>query len=224
MTVFDIVVNFRKILLDGLSVTIMLGVIMLIGGMVLGSIYAGILSAKDGNKAVRIAKKIVHILVEIFRGAPLLTLLFFGFYGLAYMGFRLNDYTSCCIVLILYAGAYICEIVRSGLESIPKGQWEAGYCLGLSYLEVMRFVIFPQAFKIFLPALIGFFIAAVKDTSIVSLIGCNDIFAIAKVVINRTNMPLQVYGIVAVCFFLFCFPMSLWVRHLEKKAGIRSAK
>lgn len=224
MTFFDIVVNFRKILWDGLSVTIMLGIVMLVGGTILGSIYAGILATKSNHKAVRIAKKIVHVMVEIFRGAPLLTLLFFGFYGLSYLGFRLNDYTSCCMVLIFYAGAYICEIVRSGLEAIPKGQWEAGYCLGLSYLEVMRFVIFPQAFKIFLPALIGFFIAAVKDTSIVSLIGCNDIFAIAKVVVNRTNMPLQVYAIVAICFFVFCFPMSLWVKHLENRGKVRPAK
>ena len=98
MTFFDIVVNFRKILWDGLSVTIMLGIVMLVGGTILGSIYAGILATKSNHKAVRIAKKIVHVMVEIFRGAPLLTLLFFGFYGLSYLGFQLNDYTSSLLI------------------------------------------------------------------------------------------------------------------------------
>lgn len=217
MNVIEVVYNFRKILIEGASVTLMLGVIMLLGGTVLGSVYASILAMKGDSKLLKGAKKVIHFLVELFRGAPLLTLLFFGYYGLAYLGFQLDGYTACCIVLIFYAGAYICEIVRSGLESISKGQWEAGYCLGLTYLEVMRYIIFPQAFKIFLPSLMGFFIAAVKDTSIVSLIGCSDIFAMAKTVINRTNMPLEIYSIVALFFFVFCFPMSLWVSHLEKK-------
>lgn len=217
MSTFEVIVNFKKILIEGAGVTIILGVVMLLGGAILGSIYAAILSMDNSLKGVKVLKKVVHFLVEIFRGAPLITLLFFGYYGLAYLGVRLDEMTSCMFVLILYAGAYICEIVRSGLEAISKGQWEAGYCLGLSYLEVMRFIIFPQAFNIFLPSLIGFFIAAVKDTSIVSLIGCEDIFAMAKTVINRTNMPLQIYTVVAIFFFVFCFPMSRFVKRLERK-------
>ncbi len=217
MSTIEAIYNFRKILLEGAAATIMLGVIMLLGGSVLGGIYASILTMKGNGNVLRAVKRAIHFLVEIFRGAPLLTLLFFGYYGLAYMGFQLDGYTSCCLILILYAGAYICEIVRSGMESITRGQWEAGYCLGLTYLEVLRFIIFPQAFKVFLPSLIGFFIAAVKDTSIVSLIGAGDIFAMAKTVINRTNMPLQIYMAVALFFFIVCFPMSVAVRHLERK-------
>lgn len=213
----EAVIRFKDILIEGALVTIALGAVMLVGGAILGSIYAAVLSMKSDSKAIKVFKKVIHTLVEVFRGAPLLCLLFFGYYGLAYLGVDMDEYSSCCLVLILYAGAYICEIVRSGLEAISSGQWEAGYCLGLNYLEVMRFIIFPQAFKIFLPSLIGFFIAAVKDTSIVSLIGCNDVFSIAKTVINRTNMPLQIYIVVALFFFLFCFPMSMLVRKLEKK-------
>lgn len=217
MNFWEAIFTFRKLLIDGAVVTLMLAVVMLSGGLVVGSIAAAGLSLKSDKKWAKIIKGFFKGYIEIFRGAPLLTLLFFGYYGLAYLGFHLDEYTACSIVLILFAGAYICEIVRSGLESIPMGQWEAGFCLGLNYFEVMRFIIFPQALKIFLPALIGFFISAMKDTSIISLIGCKDIFKEAAVVINRTNLALPIYSLVALFFFIFCFPLSVLVRKLEKR-------
>lgn len=217
MEVFNVIWGFRKLFLSGAKVTILLAVIMIIGGTILGSIAAAAQSVKSDKKIAKVVRAFFRGYVELFRGAPLLTLLFFGYYGLAYLGIDIDEYAACGIVLVLYAGAYICEIVRSGLESISKGQWEAGYCLGLNYLEVMIYIIFPQAFRIFLPALVGFFIAGIKDSAIVSLIGCKDIFKQASVVINKTDMALEIYAMIALFFFVVCYPLSLLVKKLEKR-------
>lgn len=217
MEILTIVWNFRKIFLTGLAITLQLSIIMLIGGLILGSLAAAGLSLKGKKKSVKILKNVIRVYVEIFRGSPLLIQLFFGYFGLAYLGLQLEANVACSVILILYAGAYVCEIVRSGLESIPKGQWEAGYCIGLNYFEVMAFIIFPQAFRIFLPSLIGFFISSIKDTSIVSLIGCTDLMKQTQIVINKTGRALELYIVLAITFFIICYPLSLYVKKLEKR-------
>lgn len=215
MDAFRSIFQFRYIILQGIKETLLLSVIMMAGGIIVGSLAAIGLTAHRKSRAFSILKKIIRLYVEMFRGAPLLILLFFGYYGFSYLGFRSDPNVSCGIILILYAGAYICEIVRSGIEAIPKGQWEAAECLGLSGTDEMRFVIYPQALKVFRPSLIGFFIAAVKDTSIVSLVGCSDIFAQASVVVNRTGAAMAMYITIAIFFFIICYPMSAYVRRSE---------
>lgn len=217
MAGFATVLSYYVILLEGLKITIGLSVVMIIGGLLVGTLAAGGLCIRSKTIPVRILKVIIRIYVDLFRGSPILLQLFFGYYGLAYAGINLDIFTACSVVLILYAGAYTCEIVRSGIESISKGQWEAGYCVGMSGLDVMRFIIFPQAFRIFLPTLMGFYIGVIKDTSIVSLVGCDDIVKQSKVIINQTALPIQTYLIVAFAFFVMSYPMSLYVTKLEKR-------
>lgn len=211
--------KFYNVLLQGLEVTLELSAIMIVGGLTLGVLTAVGLSAKGKSIGVKILKGVIRIYVELFRGSPLLLQLFFGYYGLAYAGVELDVFTACSFILVLYAGAYICEIIRSGIESISRGQFEAGYSVGLSYFDVMRFVIFPQAFKIFLPTLMGCFISIIKDTSVVSLIGCTDLFQQARIVINKTSMSIQTYLLIALIFFMICYPLSFYVRKLERKKG-----
>lgn len=214
---FGTVLSYYVILLSGMKITIGLSVVMIIGGLLVGILAAVGLSVRSKKLPFTILKAVIRIYVELFRGSPLLLQLFFGYYGLAYAGVEIDMFTACSIVLILYAGAYTCEIIRSGIESIPKGQWEAGYCIGLSGLDVMRFVIFPQAFRIFLPTLMGFFIGIIKDTSIVSLVGCDDIVKQSRTIINKTGMPIQTYLIIAFFFFIISYPLSLYVTKLEKR-------
>lgn len=217
MEAIQAVYRFRVIFLAGLKVTIMLSLTMMIGGVILGCLTAIGLSAKGKSKAVLLLKKVITVYVELFRGAPLLILLFFGYYGLAYLGINVDSYTACGLILVLYAGAYICEIIRSGIESIPKGQYEAAYCVGLNYIDVLRFIILPQAFRIFLPTLVGFFISAIKDTTIVSLIGCADLMKQGVVIINKTGLALEIYILIAIVYFVICYPLSLYVRKLESR-------
>lgn len=217
MAGFATVLSYYVVLLNGLKITIGLSVIMIIGGLLVGTLTACGLCIRSKSIPVRILKGIIRIYVGFFRGAPILLLLFFGYYGIAYAGIELDIFTACSIVLILYAGAYTCEIIRSGIESIPKGQWEAGYCVGMNGFDIMRFIIFPQAFRIFLPTVMGFYIGAIKDTSIVSLVGCNDIVKQSKIIINQTSLPMQTYLIIALIFFAISYPMSLFVTKLEKR-------
>ena len=214
---FDKIFAFSTILLDGLKITVGLSIVMIIGGLMVGILTAIGLSLKGKSVPVRIIKAVIRVYVELFRGSPLLLQLFFGYYGIAYAGIDLDIFTACSIVLILYAGAYTCEIIRSGIESISKGQTEAGYSVGLSSLDVMRFVIFPQAFRVFLPTLMGFFIGVIKDTCIVSLVGCEDIVKQSQVIINRTGLPIQTYTIIAIVFFVISYPLSLYVKKLEQR-------
>lgn len=211
------VLSFHHVLLTGLLVTVELSAIMIAGGLVLGALAAVGLTVKGNALPFRIIRRVVRIYVELFRGSPLLLQLFFGYYGLSYTGINIDIFSACSIVLVLYAGSYICEIIRSGIEAIPKGQLEAGCSVGLNYFDIMRFIIFPQAFKIFLPTLVGCFISLIKDTSVVSLIGCTDLFISAKVVINKTSLPIQTYLLIALAFFVICYPLSLLVRRLEKR-------
>lgn len=217
MNILETLWTYRKLLLMGLKVTIQLSLIMLVGGLILGSLAAAGLSLKSKKKPIKILQVVIRVYVEIFRGCPLLIQLFFGYFGISYLGINIGSFTACGVVLVLYAGGYICEIVRSGLEAIPKGQWEAGYCIGLNYLEIMRYSIFPQAFRIFVPSLVGFFVMAIKDTSVVSLIGCADFMQEASIVINKTGMALEIYAAVAVVYFIINYPLSLWVKNMEKR-------
>lgn len=214
---FSEILPYWKAILSGLLVTVELSAIGIVGGLLLGIITSSILTVKSKSKVVLVLKKIVQLYLMIFRGCPLLIQLFFGYYGIAYLGVDMPTFVACSYVLVLYSGAFICEIIRSGIESIPKGQTEAGLCVGLTYFNVITDVILPQAMKISMPTLIGFFITMIKDTSIVSMVGGMDLIKQAKNIMTRTGLPLQVYFITAVIYFIICFPLSMYVKKLEER-------
>lgn len=206
------VFKFMPLMLQGLGVTLILSVIIIIGGTLLGLLVAVAYTTKN-----KIPSRIVGIYVYIFRGTPLLLQLFVGYYGIAYLGVDINIWVAVSVVMILYAGAYISEIFRSGIESIPKGQYEAAACLNLSKWVTFTRVIIPQVMRKVSPSLIGAYIGFVKDTSIASLIGFSEFLKKSKIAINSTKLPLQVYFVVGVIFFLICFPMSRVTAIMEKK-------
>jgi polar amino acid transport system permease protein len=158
--------------------------------------------------------------VEIFRGTPLLIQLFMAFYGIPYLGRRLylnmaiDIDTATVAVFTLYGGAFVAEIVRSGIQAIPKGQTEAAYSVGLSHLQTIICVVLPQAFKISLPPLIGFYLATIKDTSI---IGYNELVKEAQSLTNVISAPFEIYIIVAAVYFVICYPLSFMVKKIEAR-------
>lgn len=217
---FANLIPFWKAFLSGLLVTVELSVIAIVGGLLIGILTSSVLTVKNNTPVMRVLKAIVKVYVAMFRGAPLLILLFFGYYGIAYLGVDMPIFVACSYVLCLYGGAYICEIIRSGIESIPKGQMEAGLCIGLTYFKVMTKIILPQALKIAMPTLVGFFLNIIKDTSIVSMVGGMDLIKQAKNVMTRTQLPLQVYFITALIYFIICFPLSNYVKKLERRKSL----
>ncbi len=210
--------GFRSMLLEGFLITVLLSVIAIIGGTILGMIVAVGYTGKN-----KILRAILTIYVEIFRGSPLLLQLFIGYFGMAYLGFELSIWEACIYIMILYTGAYVSEIIRSGIESIPKGQYEAAKCIGLSKIDTLRVIILPQTFKKVKFTLIGFFIGLTKDTTIASLVGFNELLKQSKLVINATGYPLQVYFVVGALFFIMCLPLSKFAEKNSVKGASRAA-
>ena len=125
--------------------------------------------------------------------------------------------------LTVYSGAYIAEIVRGAIQSIPKGQTEAANALGMSALQRVRLVILPQAVRVMIPPLVGFFIALVKDSSLVSAIGYIDLTRSGKIVGNLTMNPMLSFVFVAVFYFVICYSLSRLARYSERKLQINLA-
>jgi polar amino acid transport system permease protein len=117
----------------------------------------------------------------------------------------------------VYQGAYIAEIFRSGIESVPKGQWEVSQILGLTRAQAFSFVVLPQTGKIVLPPLVGQYLSLIKDTSIVSMIGMSELMHGGQAIVDRIGKPVEIYGLVALIYFVVCFPLSQWVRHHDRR-------
>jgi polar amino acid transport system permease protein len=210
---WQVVVESRNVLLGGFLVTVQLSVLAIALGTSLG-LVVGLIRTTH----VPVLAQIARGYIEVFRGSPLLMQLFFVYFGLPYLGFDVDRLFAAVLALTLYSGAYIAEIIRAGIESVPKGQIEAAYSLGLSFYEVMRYVVLPQTVTVALPPLIGFYIGLVKDTSLATIIGYRELIRESQSIIDRTARPLEVYTAVAALYFLICYPLSLLATRLERRA------
>ncbi len=133
------------------------------------------------------------------------------------IGINFSKSFSAVMALSIYAGAYLGEIVRGGIQSVPKGQFEAADALGLTYAQKFQHIIVPQALKFIIPPGIGFFIALIKDSSLVSVIGYIDLTKAGKVVSNLTYNPIASFLVVAAVYFVLCFGLSKASYYFESK-------
>ncbi len=160
------------------------------------------------------------VYVEFLRGTPLLVQIFLIYYGLPSLGLNLKAFPAAVIALGINSGAYVAEIVRAGIQSVPKGQYEAARSLGMTHGQAMRYIILPQAFRNILPALGNEFIALLKDSSLVSVIGITELMKSGQIVISRTFASFSIYGGVALIYFGMTFTLSRIVRYVEKRLAI----
>ena len=160
--------------------------------------------------------------VNLVRGIPLLIILFFIYYAIPIL-FRMNvsQATASLSGLSLYAGAYIGEIVRGSIAAIPKGQFEASDSLGLTIVQKYCFVIMPQAIRNMIPSLVGFIIALIKDSSLVSVIGYIDLTRAGRTVGNLTMQPLITFLCVGAIYFVICYSLSLLSSYTERRMKIK---
>ena len=159
--------------------------------------------------------------IALFQGTPLLMQLFLMFFGLPMLGFRIEAWTAASLGLTFYASAYLADIWRSGTQSLPQGQWDAGASLGLHYGQELRFIILPQAFAITRPPAVGFLVQLIKATALTSIIGFDELMKTANAINNATFQPFTVYGLVALIFFVICYPLTQYARMLEKRTAAR---
>lgn len=168
----------------------------------------------------RLLRSFSQIYIEVFQGTPLLMQLFIVFFGLSLAGIDVSPWFAAAIGLTLFTSAYLAEIWRGCVESVPKGQWEASASLALNYLEQMRYVILPQAFRIAIPPTVGFSVQVVKGTSVASIIGFAELTKTGSMLANATFQPFMVFGLVALGYFLLCYPLSLYAKSLERKFNV----
>ncbi|MFK9095030.1 amino acid ABC transporter permease [Bacillus salipaludis] len=154
--------------------------------------------------------------VEVFRGVPLLVLLLWIYFVLGSV-LKLGSYLSAILGLALYSAAFIAEIVRAGIQSVPRGQMEAARSSGMTYVQAMSLIILPQAFRKILPPMASQFIILIKDSSLVSVIGVMDLTLYGRNIVTTSLRSLEVWSFIAVIYFAITFLLSQIIRYFEKK-------
>lgn len=190
---------------------------------VLGLILA-IFTALARISTIKILQIIARIYVSAIRGTPLIVQLFIIFYGLPTIGIIIDPYPSAIIGFSLSVGAYASEIIRAAILSIPKGQWEAAYSIGMSYSQAMRRIILPQATRVSVPPLSNSFISLVKDTSLAALILVTEMFRRAQEIASTNYEFLLLYSEAALLYWIICFFLSILQGKLEMRLDRYTAK
>lgn len=204
--------SFFKILIPGITYTIPLTLISFAIGLFLAIVVALVQVSN-----VRILNPIVKFYVWVIRGTPLLVQIFIIFYGLPSAGIVLDALPAAIIAFSLNVGAYASETLRAAILSVPTGQIEAGYSLGMNYFQALRRIILPQAFKMSVPSLFNSFIGLVKDTSLAANITVTEMFMVTQRIAAKTFEPLALYCEVAVIYLIFCTALSK-VQHMAEKS------
>ena len=199
-------------LLNAAQWTVGLSLIAFIGGGLVAMLLVVLRLSKVAGVSALVAGY-----VQVFQGIPLLVQLFLAYYGLGLFGINTSPWVAAGIGLTLYASAFLAEIWRGCVASIPVGQWEASSSLALSFYEQLRYVILPQAVKIAVPPTVGFLVQVIKGTALASVIGFMELTKVGKTIANATFSPFLVFSCVAVMYFVLCYPVSLYAKHLERK-------
>nr|WP_218781761.1 amino acid ABC transporter permease [Chromohalobacter salexigens] len=187
------------------------------GGLAIGFVI-GIIFGLLRINPLRVLRWPAIAYIEVFRGTPVLVQVLFIFYGLPQLlGGPINAVVAGIAAIALNAGAYISEIVRGGVQSIEKGQREAGLSLGLSRIDTFRYIIWPQALRRMIPALGNQGIVSIKDTSLFSVIGVGELVRQGQVYIATTFTALEVYFMVAMLYLVITLSLSIALRLLERK-------
>jgi polar amino acid transport system permease protein len=207
-SLWDIVRN----LLLAVRWTVGLSLIAFVGGGVVGLLLVILRLGKLPGMA-----PLVAAYVQLFQGIPLLVQLFLAYYGLGLFGINTSPWVAAGMGLTLYTSAFLAEIWRGCVASIPRGQWEASASLALSFYEQLRYIILPQAIKIAVPPTVGFLVQVIKGTALASVIGFMELTKVGKTIANATYSPFLVFSCVAILYFVLCYPVSLYAKHLERK-------
>ena len=211
--------SFGKILVPGLLTTIPLTVISFSLAMVIAVAVAMVQFAN-----VRVLKQIARFYIWVVRGTPLLVQLFVVFYGLPGAGIILDPFPAAVIVFSINEGAYCAETMRAALESVPAGQMEAGYCVGMNYLQIMRRIVMPQALRTAFPPLSNSLISMVKDTSLAANITVTEMFMTTQRINAIYYEPLALYCEVAVIYLIFSTVLTKIQRVGEKRLNAYGAR
>lgn len=209
---------------DGMTFTVTLTALAMLGGIALGTILALMRLS-----SIKILSGFAGGYVNLMRSLPLVLVIFWFFFLVPYIGgwisgssqpMKVGAFASALITFTLFEAAFYCEIMRAGIQSIPKGQVAAGYAVGLNYRQTMSYIVLPQAFRNMLPVLLTQTIILFQDTSLVYVISSTDFLGAASKVANRDHRLVEMYTFAALVYFVICFSASLYVRRLQARISI----
>ncbi|WP_068675566.1 amino acid ABC transporter permease [Oceanobacillus sp. Castelsardo] len=211
------VIDFLPELGTGLYYTLLISIIGLIIGFILGAIFG--LGRISKNK---IFYGISSIYIEVIRGTPVLVQAIWIFFALPLItGYNMASVTAGIVVIAVNSGAYIAEIVRGAVQSIAKGQVEAGRSLGLTHNQTMRYIVWPQAFKRMIPPLGNQFIISIKDTSLLSVILVPELMFQGRLIASNYFNAVEIYTTVAVFYLIITLTLSFILRMIEKRLDVQ---
>lgn len=206
------VMKFSRVLLRGAVMTV-----QITAGALAVAIMLGLMMAVIKTSRIRMARFLVNVYIEIFRDVPALTLLFILYFGLAYVGFKIEPVPAAILGLGFIGGAILTEVFRSGFEALHYGQREAALAVGMTPMMAMRYIILPQAVRITLPPVGNYAIGLLKDTAIVSAIAAPEIMFWARNLVTSTFETTLVYVLAAMLYFCLSFPLAQVVNRLEER-------
>ena len=211
--------SFLKILIPGIKVTIPLTAISFTLSLIIGTIVALVQFAD-----IKVLKTLARFYIWVIRGTPLLIQLFVVFYGLPSVGILIDPFPAAVIVFSINEGAYNAETIRGALESIPKGQIEAGYCCGLNFLQIMWYIVLPQALRVAFPSLANSLIAMVKNTSLAANITVLEMFMVTQQIVARTYQALALYLELAFIYLMFSTILTKLQSYLENRFNAKGVQ
>ena len=209
---FDVIRSYGYVLLQGLGNTILLTLIVIV--------LAGLLAiplALVRTSRVWALRLPFEAFVEIIRGTPLILQLFYVYYVLPSAGVQLDPFAAAVVALTMNYTAYLSEVYRGGIKSIPEGQRNAAAALGMTPMKAFIRIILPQAFKVVTPTLGNYFIALFKDTALASVVTVNELLYTGNLVSSSTYQYFTVYTVTGILYFVAGFPAALFVRYLERR-------
>ena len=222
---WDVIIrSLPYLFLDGMRFTIMLTFMATAGGIVIGTLLA---LARLSN--IPGLSHVAGVYVNLIRSMPLVLVIFWFYFLVPYIGqwitgasrpIQVGAFLSALVTFTLFEAAYFCEIMRAGIQSIPRGQAQAAQALGMNYWTAMGEIILPQAFRNMVPVLLTQTIILFQDTSLVYAIGAYDLLKGFEVAGKNFNRPVETYLVAAILYFIICFSLSMAVRQLQKKIAI----
>jgi len=212
---FQILGDYSSELLEGFQITLISSLIALTFSLIIG-VFLAILQISGKKLFIRLA----NIYVEFFRNIPLLIIAMFFYVVVPMFWVPLSGFVAGTIGLTLYTAAFIADTVRAGIMAVPKGQMEAARSTGLTFIEAMRYVVLPQAFKIVIPPLGNQFISLIKNSSVLALVAGFDLMYAGDIIASETFNVFDTYILVAFIYLLLTMPLSYLMRYLEKRWSI----
>lgn len=216
--------SWSYLFLTGMAFTLKLASLSMLGGIVAGTLLA--LCRLSG---IRVLSAVAGGYVSLVRSIPLVLVIFWFYFLVPYVGawvtgasepVSVGAFASCLITFIMFEACYFCEIMRAGIQSIPRGQVQAGYSLGLKYPQVMAHVVLPQAFRNMAPVLLTQVIVLFQDVSMVYVLSITDFVGAASKIAQRDGRLVEMYLFVAVVYFVLCFGLSTLARHVQARTAI----